>query len=196
MLGALKYALSNLLNFEGRDARQTFWYYVLLLYIATVVVTFLVAIPAYARMIAGMMKTVSLHPDDPTAINGVMASSMSELMISMLWLSFGSAIVTALLFAASLVRRLHDSDLSGWWALLPAVCQIGALALLPQQIGQMTTMMEGMYSSDPAVAMGSFQNQFQLFSLIGWIPWIALIVFGVRKSTPGPNRYGEGPVSF
>jgi uncharacterized membrane protein YhaH (DUF805 family) len=196
MLGALKYALSNLLNFEGRDARQTFWYYVLLLYIATMVVTFLVAIPAYARMIAGMMKTVSLNPDDPTAINGVMASSMSELMISMLWLSFGSAIVTALLLAASLVRRLHDSDLSGWWALLPAVCQVGALALLPQQIGQMTTMMEGMYRSDPAVAMGSFQNQFQLFSLIGWIPWIALIVFGVRKSTPGPNRYGEGPVSF
>jgi len=196
MLGALKYALSNLLNFEGRDARQTFWYYVLLLYIATMVVTFLVAIPAYARMIAGMMKTVSLNPDDPTAINGVMASSMSELMVSMLWLSFGSAIVTALLLAASLVRRLHDSDLSGWWALLPAVCQVGALALLPHQIGQMTTMMEGMYSSDPAVAMGSFQNQFQLFSLIGWIPWIALIVFGVRKSTPGPNRYGEGPVSF
>jgi uncharacterized membrane protein YhaH (DUF805 family) len=196
MLGALKYALANLLNFEGRDARQTFWYYVLLLYIATIAVTFLAAIPAYVRMISGMVKTVTLHPDDPTAMTGLMASSMGELMSSMMWLSFGTAIFTMLLLAASLVRRLHDSDLSGYWALLPAACQLGALSMLPQQIGHMTTMVEGMYSPDPAVAMSAFQNQFQLAGMIGWIPWIALIAFGVRKSTPGPNRYGQSPVSF
>jgi hypothetical protein len=31
MLGAIKYNLSHLLDFSGRDARQTFWYYVLFL---------------------------------------------------------------------------------------------------------------------------------------------------------------------
>jgi len=196
MLGAFKYALSNLFNFEGRDARQTFWYYVLLLYLLTMAITFLVAIPGYVRMISGMVHTATLNPGDPAAINGLMASSMGELMSSMLWVSFGTAIFTTLMLAASLVRRLHDSDLSGYWALLPAAAQVGALSLLPWQIRQMKTMVEGMYSSDPATAMGAFQNQFQLVSMIGWIPWIALIVFGVRKSTPGPNRYGAAPVSF
>ena len=33
MLGAIKYNLANLTNFSGRDARQTFWYYVLFLVI-------------------------------------------------------------------------------------------------------------------------------------------------------------------
>ena len=29
MLAAIKHNLANLFNFTGRDARQTFWYYVL-----------------------------------------------------------------------------------------------------------------------------------------------------------------------
>jgi uncharacterized membrane protein YhaH (DUF805 family) len=33
MLASIKYNLSHLLDFSGRDARQTFWYYVLFLFI-------------------------------------------------------------------------------------------------------------------------------------------------------------------
>jgi uncharacterized membrane protein YhaH (DUF805 family) len=195
MLDALKYALSNLLNFSGRDARQTFWFYVLMLYIAMMALAFLVAAPACVEMIAGMMKTIRLNPDDPTAMNGMMARSMGDLMSSIMWLSFGSKVAAMLLIAASLVRRLHDSNLSGWWALLPAVGQLVALAFLPDKTRTVMAMTQAMYGPDPA-AMAGFQNQFALVSLVGWIPWIALIVIGVRKSTPGPNRYGASPVSF
>ena len=32
--------------------------------------------------------------------------------------------------------------------------------------------------------------------LFFYFPIVLLVIFGVRKSTPGPNRYGEAPVRF
>lgn len=68
MLGAVKYALSNLTNFHGRDARQTFWYWVLAVYIASFALSLVITVPA---MLAGMgeaFQTAVRNPDNPAAI--------------------------------------------------------------------------------------------------------------------------------
>ena len=45
MLGSIRYNLANILNFHGRDARPTFWYYVLFLFILQVAIGMVAAIP-------------------------------------------------------------------------------------------------------------------------------------------------------
>jgi uncharacterized membrane protein YhaH (DUF805 family) len=37
------------------------------------------------------------------------------------------------------------------------------------------------------------QSQMYTYGLVGWIAPIIVIVFGIMKSTDGPNRYGDAP---
>jgi len=41
-----------------------------------------------------------------------------------------------------------------------------------------------------------YQSQMAPYGLIGLIGYIAVLIFGIMKSTDGPNRYGEAPVEF
>ncbi|MBD3814359.1 MAG: DUF805 domain-containing protein, partial [Betaproteobacteria bacterium] len=50
MLGSIKYNLANLANFNGRDARQTFWYYVLFLVVIQFGAGIIAAIPMYSQI--------------------------------------------------------------------------------------------------------------------------------------------------
>ena len=71
MLGAIKYNLKHLLDFSGRDARQTFWYYILFL----VVLQFLVG------MIAIIPSMVTIMGDTFTAaISASISSSLAPLL--------------------------------------------------------------------------------------------------------------------
>ncbi|MDE8651918.1 DUF805 domain-containing protein [Novosphingobium album (ex Liu et al. 2023)] len=47
MPGAVRYGLTNLVNFSGRDARQTFWFFVLFLYIVTFMLGSIRAFPHF-----------------------------------------------------------------------------------------------------------------------------------------------------
>lgn len=58
MLGAVKYNLANLANFKGRDARQTFWYYVLFLVIVQFAVSMVFTIPMYVSMFTGVFEAM------------------------------------------------------------------------------------------------------------------------------------------
>ena len=51
MLSAIKYNLSHLTDFKGRDARPTFWYYVLFLVLVQFALSFLVSIPLTGAMV-------------------------------------------------------------------------------------------------------------------------------------------------
>jgi uncharacterized membrane protein YhaH (DUF805 family) len=48
-------------------------------------------------------------------------------------------------------------------------------------------------SEHPGLAMPS---QLGWQSVLGYVPILIVIVFGVMKSDPGANRYGEEPVRF
>lgn len=61
------------------------------------------------------------------------------------------------------VRRLHDTDRSGWWILLGAVPSVGRIGL-------------GVVGS-----------------LVGLMAIIVLIVWYATPGTPGSNRYGPDP---
>jgi uncharacterized membrane protein YhaH (DUF805 family) len=196
MLGAVKYALSNLTNLHGRDARQTFWYWVLAVYIAAFALSLVVTIPSMIAAMGEAFQTATRNPDNPAAIEAVMNAQMSGMISSTMWLSLATSAATLLLLAASTVRRLHDSDLSGWWALVPGGVQLAVLVLMPAQIANMTQLVAGASGTGPNLAADPYGVMFTASGLLAWLPWIALIALGVRKSSEGANRYGETSVSY
>lgn len=192
MLDSIKHCLRNLFNFTGRDARQTFWYYVLFVYIVTTVVSMLAMIPALVDMFANIMN-VAAAGGSPELAQQTIASSMTGLFGSVGWMSMvvGGSFIA--LLAASLVRRLHDSDMSGWWALAPAGLQAYGIVQMPAQMAAMAAVMADPAAMNDPTAMYRAQGT---AGLIGWAAIGLVIWFGVRKSSPGPNQYGDAPTSF
>ncbi len=192
MLEAIKHGLRNLFKFTGRDARQTFWYYVLFVYIVTTVVSMLAMIPAMVDMFTNIMD-VAAAGGSPELAQQTIASSMSGLFGLVGWMSMvvGGALIA--LLAASLVRRLHDSDMPGWWALAPAALQVYGIVQMPAQMAAMAAAMADPAAMNDPTAMYRAQGT---AGLIGWAAIGLVIWFGVRKSSPGPNQYGDAPTSF
>ena len=120
---------------------------------------------------------------------------MTSMASGMMWASLIGGVLLLTMLAASLVRRLHDSDLSGWWAALPGAIYAYTLALMPTQMEEMQAVLSEA-STGEGVSANAMQGQFQLETLIGWLPFLMVIILGVRKSSAGPNRYGEAPVRF
>lgn len=77
------------------------------------------------------------------------------------------------------VRRLHDSNRSGWWILLPIVPYCLAFAF-----GGAAMMTGG---------MGAGLGTAGIFLLIGALGALLLLIFMVLPGTPGENRYGPNP---
>ncbi len=77
------------------------------------------------------------------------------------------------------VRRLHDTDKSGWWILMPTgvIMAVGILAAV-----LMPTMRE---DASPVLAI--------LIGLIALASMVVMFIFMVTDSNPGANKYGENP---
>ncbi|MDE0408861.1 MAG: DUF805 domain-containing protein [Alphaproteobacteria bacterium] len=83
-------------------------------------------------------------------------------------------------FIAVGVRRLHDMGRSGWWMLFYT-------GLIPSWIVDAVVRFSGDASDETFLVFG-------ISSIVGLVAAIVLIVFMVRKSQPGHNRYGSDPL--
>jgi len=81
------------------------------------------------------------------------------------------------------VRRLHDTNRSGWWLLAPAVPYLIGFALI------FPAIMSGTASANPFLNFGPAM----VFMLIGFVMAIAVFVFTVLPGTKGANRFGPDP---
>ncbi len=145
-------------DFSGRAPRAEFWWYCLALIVAYIVVAFVESILGMRGMIHGAYGPLS----------------------ALLWLA---TIVPSL---AVSVRRLHDTNRSGWWILVPMVpwflaFMFGGSAMLgAAAMGSGAGMMAG-----AGIAM--------LFMGVAFVAEIVLLVLMLLPSTPGENRYGPNP---
>ncbi len=192
MIESIKYQLSHLADFGGRDARQTFWYYVLFLIVLQFLISMIVAIPMYIEMFSGAMDAARSGVDTDTMEANMMAGISGSLPQQV---TIGAVIGLLIigLFLAAFVRRLHDAGFSGWWAALPVALQLGAIWASFEVLDIMSEAMRTM-GDDPG-AMQAMQSETIGYSLLGWIGYLVVIIFGVMKSD-GPNRYGHEPVRF
>ncbi|CDO34839.1 MULTISPECIES: DUF805 domain-containing protein [Novosphingobium] len=194
MFAAIKYNLANLTNFSGRDARPTFWLYVLFLVIAQYVVGLVISLPLMGGMMQGVMDGVKNGMSE-AELQAQMLARMTGPMRSAMIFSMGLYLVSSALLVASFVRRLHDSNRPGWIAAIAFLFVLGAQAA---SMANMDRLIDAMSIS--ATASGSpeailaAQGPLIYASMLSWLGMLIVIVFGVWPSTDGPNRYGEEPV--
>ncbi|MDE2437162.1 MAG: DUF805 domain-containing protein [Sphingomonadales bacterium] len=194
MLGAIKYGLSKLLDPSGRDGRQTFWYFVLFVVVLRFVAGMVISIPLTTRTITSAVEAAKAGAD-PAAAQAQTMAAVTAMMPQLAYYGMAVGAVSMLLLAAALVRRLHDSDMSGWWVLLPGAIYAYALARTPEQVAKAMEIMQHMDGKTPPNPMTMMQGQGAMM-ILPWIPVLIAIWFGVRASTPGPNRFGDAPVNF
>ena len=136
-------------DFTGRAPRAEYWWYTLAIVVLALVLTIIESITGLKGMVFGMYGPLT----------------------ALLWLA---TIVPGIAVG---VRRLHDTNRSGWWLLL----------FVPYLIG--VAMMARAAAGHNLAAIGSLG----LLSLLGLALCIVLLVFMVLPSNPGDNRYGPNP---
>jgi uncharacterized membrane protein YhaH (DUF805 family) len=131
---------------------------------------------------------------DQAAVQAAVMARMSDMVRTMVLVSIGIGLVNLVLVAAALVRRLHDSGKPGVWAVAIGALYAVSLIVAYQQIGAMQAAMSHAAAGGSPEDMLAFQRTTGLRGLLGWVPLILVIVFGVMKSDPAPNKYGDEPV--
>lgn len=192
MLTAIKYNLAHLTDFHGRDARQTFWFYVLFLVIVQFAISMALSIPLSGAMM-GDAFVAAKQGATSADIQARMFDRMSGMMKASMWLSVVLALITSALLAASFTRRLHDSGKTGWIALATFLIQFIALMLTITSIEDAVRMVTMAQSGD-IMALQAMQKKFAVQSLLGWVPTAVVVVFGAWPSTKGENRYAPQPL--
>lgn len=136
----------RLADFRGREDRASFWPYAGLVFAILMVV----AGTMFFRMMAGSMRAmrvyVARHPDQVIVSSGPGQYSISvhgnppgimppaSALAMYLGVTFGLAI---LLYAAAVVRRLHDRGKSGLWGLMPLPFILYSSIQMPRFFGSM-----------------------------------------------------------
>ena len=107
---AVKNVYANYVTFKGRASRSEFWKFAIFMAIVTLVL--------YLPLIVTGGQTGELT----SGLNTLVLVSLLAVGVFML--------VTVIPYLAVLVRRLHDTDRSGWWYWIALVPFVGGLVLL------------------------------------------------------------------
>lgn len=152
--------LKRYAQFSGRSRRKEFWLWVLFVLIVSIILSIV---------------------DKALGLGGATSVGADPLAPGTTGFNYGAAVrggLLANLFALAVlvpnlavaVRRLHDTDRTGWWLVVP----LGLLLL-----GTALT-----FAAPPVGA---------ILLLLGGIAAIALLVFYILPGTAGPNRFGPDP---
>lgn len=184
MLGSsLGHNLGNLFTFSGRSSQGQFWPY------AMIVIYVGIMSPLFAfggGSFEVLERFAAEHPDHATAYirrPGVQIFEFHGYHPDML-VAFGpflaavavAAVAVVAVLAASTVRRLHDTDRTGLWALLAPVGMIIRLTLTFIGAGKPNLILSAL----------------MLTTTIIYVAGIALLLrFLMQSGTAGTNRYGR-----
>jgi len=176
----------KLASFKGRENRASFWPYAALVLGIVMVVGALMVLPLMAESMRAATAVPPLEVPDgvgpnefsmppPAAVPGAVPSA--AFLAAFLGVTFGLAI---LLYAAAVVRRLHDRGRSGAWGVMPLPFILYQTIEVPRLFG--STAQGG--QPEPAMLLAlAFSNLFY------WTALLALVVLLAGGSDPGPNRY-------
>jgi len=178
----------RLFDFRGREDRASFWPYAALSMIITMIAGAVSFVPMMIRTMNAMQDFAAQHPDQATVTSGPGHYSISingsypELFPTGSFALFGAITLglALLLYAAAIVRRLHDTGKSGLWGLMP----------LPFILFSAIQML-GLFGSFGSAALPDMTLFFTIFlsNLLYLCAMIWLIVLLATASDPAPNRY-------
>lgn len=164
---AVKTCLSKWRDPSGRAARSEFWWF----WLFSVVVSFVIG---FLEGFLGLA-TWSSNPQHP-----FYGMSEGPLSFVLMWLFLPPMLCVT-------IRRLHDRDASGWWALVPYSSYL-ALPFL----GDFLREVEAMAMTDgPSEALMKWGIGIGVWLVAGLIFSIIMMLRG----TQGANRFGPDPLA-
>jgi uncharacterized membrane protein YhaH (DUF805 family) len=196
----------GLLSFTGRERRQPFWLWILIVYVGQFIVSTVAMIPIMSGFSDSFAPLTERAQSDPTyldqhpeAFQQVFAQ-MLPMMQTVMAMTATLALVLTALIAAAVVRRLHDTDRSGWWAAPNFAIQIAMpvlyASILPRFFATFANFRPDMPPDQINAAMGpAFSSMMALSGLgmIGFVMLIVLIVLLCQPTSLGSNRFGAEP---
>jgi len=166
MLNSLRYNLTRLVIFAGRESRVLFWPYA-----ACVFVLGFVAVGVVMNLeLVNLVSDPSAATSDFTRLVTALATVVSGMV---------------LLLAAAVSRRLHNRDRTARWGLLPP------LFLLLNVLGAVRLFAMALGSEEPDLTrvaplfFGLFLSNGCYLASLGWL----LYLLATSKGE-GPNRFG------
>lgn len=175
---AVRTCLKKYCDFKGRARRSEFWWFVLFIFLCSLVVSFLTS------MCLSFLD-----------VDTVLGAQLGTIISTVAMLFF------VIPHFAVLTRRLHDTGRSGWWVavlvlLLVAYLVSYAIVMLPL-LGKME------FSNDPfalaklmtdAMASSPIASTVMSFSSIPMlILGLVILIFSLFDSKWGSNKYGPSP---
>jgi len=145
-----KRPLQKYADFSGRAARAEYWWFVLAIIVCYVIINIIESLIGINRMVLGIY---------------------GPLMV-LLWLA------TLVPQIAVSVRRLHDTNRSGWWLLVVVI----PYAILGFMMGRAA----GAGNASGLAAAG-------LFSLVALAGALVILVLMILPGNKGDNSYGPDP---
>ncbi|MCB1474933.1 MAG: DUF805 domain-containing protein [Rhodobiaceae bacterium] len=190
-LPSISESLRNVANFSGRQSRDRFWPYALILFVVETAVMMMAFAPEFIASFQRIQQFAIDNPDKVTVQGGrgqqtvTVHGNYSELWPDFDYLVTVIAVVMGVftvLYAAAVVRRLHDTGRSGFWGLLPLVFLPLPFYLVPR------------FFSD------SMPDLIWVLPLIvNNLLYVAALIFLIylltRDGVDGENRYGPQPVA-
>ncbi|MEO5707250.1 MAG: DUF805 domain-containing protein [Alteraurantiacibacter sp.] len=184
---------AQLLRFSGRERAGSFWPYAGVVFGLMMTASFVVFVPEIFRTFIGMQQFAVEHPESATITQGPGHYEISiegahpELMPDFAFLSGAMAavaVVSVVLLAAAVTRRLHDAGRSGVWGLLPLPFLFCGFALMANMFASLGTKAEPDFGqilllfANNAIYMGTL---------------VLLVILLVRRGEANENRFGPKP---
>jgi len=188
LIASIRYNLGNLMRFSGRATLVQFWPYAIAVALLAFAVSGAVLVAAMARGFTEALRIAAARSHQPsTALDPAATDPMLEAfdLAPVLIATALTSLVAALLLAAAVARRLHDSDRHGAWGLLPVPFLIGSAALGPQML---ETVRAAPVVGPPPGFFLLMLNNLLFYAALFW-----LIYLLVDRGTDRPNRFGPPP---
>jgi uncharacterized membrane protein YhaH (DUF805 family) len=164
--------LKNYANFSGRASRAEFWWFFLFLMVAYMVMWF--------ALLGAVGVGAAAGTQTPLGFIGTFGIAGIFIVLVYLALLIPSIAVQ--------VRRLHDTDRSGWWLGAFWLLYLVYLAVAFGSLFSMTVPSDG----SPPPNMGGIAAM-SIIGLVFFVYSIVLLVFFCLSGTKGANRYGDDP---
>lgn len=194
VLSAVKLGLAGVFKFNGRSSRTDFWIYAIFVFLIAFGVWGVVMSMEMSRTFAEVQQYANANPDKVTItsgpggvsyrFNGSAPGVGPDFGYLLAWIS-AIALVSIALVAAAAARRLHDTDRTGLWILLPLPFLFAGLWLMTSVFNEFQSAVEPKMG---VFALG-FVNNLVYLATVAFVGFLLL-----RSGSAGANRFGERDV--
>ncbi len=169
----IKHCLANLTNLQGRDTRTTFWSWMLVIVVVTVIISMISGVVFAASSLTGAIQA-GADSVDQAEMQAEMMRNMAGGLKTQAWIGVIMSLVGLALLFATFVRRLRDAGLPTLIAAVPVATVIYSSYVSLSLVDKTAEV----FASGDLDAINALAASNGWSGAIGWIGYLVVIVCG------------------